>query len=312
MKKIRSYPICFYTWAIFVLFPSCQPKAQSILLPDFNQETVAPPTRLQHVELPALPESFSFAGEEMPLSDPEVRDRLEQALIVYMYSHNNTLTLLKRIPQWKPVIMEILKEEGVPEDFFYLAIAESSLNEYARSSAGAVGMWQFMEAAGKENGLEITKHVDERRDPFLATRKACAYLKKAYQKFGSWTLAAASYNRGMAGLQRALEGQKVNDFYQLFLNPETYRYVFSIAAAKIVSDNPEAYGFFMTEEQKLKPWAFDTIEVTKDIPDLADFAASHQLTYLQLKRYNPWLDGNDYSLKVHGNKTYTIRIPKKK
>ncbi len=254
-----------------------------------------------------MPDNADFAGEKLPLNDHEIRERLVREIEFNVYKPYNTLLVLKRAGRWEDSIKMMLKEEGVPEDFFYLAIAESNLDEYALSSKKALGFWQFLEPTAKQFGLEISEIADERKDPIRAGRASCQYLKQAYEKFGNWTCAAASYNRGMAGLNNALKAQKTENYYDLYLNRETYRYIFRIVALKIILQNPEQYGFFVKPDEKHKPLKYKEIEISKTI-NLTDFAQKYGISYRVLKLYNPWLDSADYSFVPNG-KTYIFRIP---
>lgn len=253
-----------------------------------------------------LPDSLSFAGEPVPMHLTDVRERIDKELHINTYWHNNTIFLMKRANRWLPQMEEILKRNGIPEDFKYLPLIESGLlNDI--SPKEAVGFWQILKSAGKENGLEITKEVDERYDPLKATEAACKYLKKAYKKFGNWTVVAASYNRGMGGMERALENQQVKSYYDLFLNDETSRYVFRILACKEIIEHPSTYGFKVSPKHLYLSEPLKHIEVNQTIPDLIAFAKQHGTNYKLLKRHNPWL--RDERLTVRGKKTYTIALP---
>ena len=254
----------------------------------------------------ALPELLTFAGEEVPLDIPDVRERLDRELHINTYWHNNTIFLIKRAARWLPQIEPILQENGIPNDFKYLTAIEGSfLNE--TSPKEAVGFWQIREDAGKENGLEITKQVDERYDPLKSTVAACKYLRKAYGKFGNWTLVAASYNRGISGLQRAIDNQKVESYYDLMLNDETSRYVFRLLAIKEIIENPSKYGFNIEEEHLYQPEDVKYVEVNESINDLVDFAKQQGVNYKLLKRHNPWLRKEDLTVKK--GKVYQLAIP---
>ncbi len=253
-----------------------------------------------------LPESTSFAGEPVPIEIPDVHERFDKELQINTYLHSNTLFLMKRANRWLPQIDSILKKNGIPEDFKYLPIIESALiNDI--SPKEAVGFWQILKTSGKELGLEITTEVDERYDPIKSTHAACKYLKKAYGKFGNWTLAAASYNRGMSGLEKAIENQDVKSYYDLFLNDETSRYVFRILAIKEIIEHPEKYGFKIKTEHLYQAENYRPIEVTETIKSLVDFANSHGINYKLLKRHNPWL--REEILTVRKGKNYFIAIP---
>jgi len=255
-----------------------------------------------------LPKEMSFAGERVPLDWPDVRERLDRELHINTYWHSSTIFLIKKAHRWLPQIEEILKENGIPEDFKYLTAIESGFDNVV-SPKEAAGFWQILSTSGKEYGLEITREVDERYDPLKATEAACQYLKKAHDKFGNWTSAAASYNRGMAGLQRALDDQKVDSYYDLLLNDETSRYVFRILAAKEIIENPQKYGFNIEKEHLYKEEPIRYVEVTEDIDDLVEFAQEQGINYKLLKRHNPWLRRD--RLNVKRDKTYKIAIPDK-
>jgi len=253
-----------------------------------------------------LPSELYFAGERVPLEIPDVAERLDRELHINTYWHSSTIFLIKQAHRWLPQIEEILKENGIPDDFKYLTAIEGGFAN-AVSPANAVGFWQILSTSGKENGLEITKYVDERYDPLKSTEAASKYLKKAYDKFGSWTSAAASYNRGMAGLQRAMDDQNVNSYYDLLLNDETSRYVFRILAIKEIIEHPEKYGFNINEKHLYDQEKLHYVEVSDDIDDLVVFAQEQGINYKLLKRHNPWLRQDN--LKVKRDKVYRIAIP---
>jgi membrane-bound lytic murein transglycosylase D len=253
-----------------------------------------------------LPEKISFAGEEVPLHITDVRERLDKELQINVYLHSSTLFLLKRAHRWLPAMEEILKEDSIPNDFKYLPLIESGLLN-ATSPKEAVGYWQILASSGKELGLEITKEVDERYDPIKSTKAACKYLKKAYRKFGNWTLVAASYNRGMKGMQDELDNQHVDNYYDLHLNEETSRYVFRLLAIKEIVENPARYGFKLKSEHLYHPEPVRYIEVDESIKDLVTFAQSNGTNYKLLKRHNPWLRQN--RLNVKKGKSYRIALP---
>lgn len=253
-----------------------------------------------------VPENITFAGEPVPMDIPDVYERLDKELQINTYFHSNTIFLIKRANRWLPQIQKILKEYDVPDDFKYLPLIESNLlNDI--SPKNAVGYWQILKDSGKEFGLEITNEVDERYDPLKATEAACKYLKQAYRKFGSWTLVAASYNRGMGGIGRALENQQVKTYYDLFLNEETSRYVFRLLAIKEIVENPLKYGFKINPKHLFQQERLRYIEVDESIKDLVTFARQHDSNYKLIKRHNPWL--RDEKLTVKKNRTYRIALP---
>ncbi|WP_448520537.1 transglycosylase SLT domain-containing protein [Rhodoflexus sp.] len=284
----------------------------ALLTADPEQVEVNPDSlkiKKQYISTFPLPDRLTFAGEVVPMDDPDVRERIERELIQNSYKHSATILILKREGRWRKQISRILKEEGVPEDFFYLAVAESELDEHAQSGVGAMGFWQFMKNTAPAYQLEVSDQVDMRKDPIASTYAACRYLKEAYRKFGNWTLAAASYNRGMTGLDNAVKAQKVNNFYDLYLNRETYRYVMRIIALKLIIENPKDYGFFIEEADKYQPFATRAVQIDTTINDLPQFALDMGINYKILKIYNPWINGSDYKLVVPKGKSYTVALP---
>lgn len=253
-----------------------------------------------------LPEQLSFAGEIVPTDRSDLREQLDKELQINIYFHSNTIFLIKRANQWLPQFEPILKKYEIPNDFKYLPLIESGLLN-AVSPANAVGFWQIIKSAGKENGLEITREVDERYDPIKSTEAACKYFRKAYERFGNWTLVAASYNRGMSGLDRAIQKQKVESYYDLYLNEETSRYVFRLLAIKEIVEHPEKYGFKIDPRHLYLKDSVRYVTVDNTVPDLIDFALANGTTYKLLKRYNPWL--RDDRLTVKRNERYKIALP---
>jgi membrane-bound lytic murein transglycosylase D len=253
-----------------------------------------------------LPEVFFFSEEEVPLEAPDIRERFDKELLVNTYWQSNMMLLLKRANKWFPTIEAILKEEGVPEDFKYLAVIESGL-ENVRSPKGAKGFWQLMPGTAKEYGLEVNTNVDERYHVEKSTRVACAYLMKAKKRFGSWTLAAASYNRGMYGTQRLLDNQLVDNYYDLLLNTETSRYVFRILAVKEIMSHPERYGFIFEDSDLYQPVPVKKIGWDVPIANIAEFAKEKGVNYKVLKIHNPWLIENHLNNK--SRKYYEIELP---
>ncbi len=253
-----------------------------------------------------LPKSMTFAGEAVPLGKADVKERLDRELHINTYWHNNTIFLIKRANRWLPLMEPILEEYGIPEDFKYLTVIESNLmNEI--SPAGAVGFWQFLKPTAKEYGLIVDRDVDERYNPIKATEAAAKYLKRSYEKFGNWTLVAASYNRGMAGVQRALDKQGVNDYYEMYLNSETSRYVFRILAIKEIIENPSKYGFEIKDEHLYQTEPLQYVEVSETIPDLIAWSKEQGTNYKILKRHNPWL--RDDQLRIRSGQSFRIALP---
>lgn len=256
----------------------------------------------------AIPGHLEFAGEAVPLDDPDVRERLDRELHINTYWHTNTILMIKRANRWLPMISDELAKDSIPDDFKYIVAIETNFKNDT-SPRGAVGFWQFVKDAAVEKGLEVTNEVDERYDPVKSTRAAADYLRHAHEKFGSWTMAAASYNRGVTGMIKAIEHQKERDYYKLMLNEETSRYIFRILAAKMVLEDPEKYGFDVQPEHLYEPFQTHGVEVTESIPNLVDWSQQNNITFRQLKRYNPWIQSD--KLTVRSGKTYTIQLPNK-
>ncbi|TXC77037.1 lytic transglycosylase domain-containing protein [Luteibaculum oceani] len=257
----------------------------------------------------ATPKKLDFCGETVPLKLIDVKEKLDRELLVNTYWQSQTMLFLKRSHRYFPIIEQVLKSNGVPEDFKYLALIESGL-EHVVSPAGATGFWQIMKATGKDYGLEINDDVDERYNLVKSTEFACKYLKDAYAKFGSWTMAAASYNMGINGLERSLEKQKVNNYYDLLLNTETGRYLFRILAVKQIMEHPNDYGFNFLDQHLYPQLATKDTVITQPISDLAVFAAEKRINYKILKSLNPWLRSNN--LPVSAGKSYTLKLPTEK
>jgi len=305
-KTLYGYTVLlagFLTIAFFTSYSEETPNEAP--LSDFGATTL--PQTIQSVR---LDKSFDFAGEPLPMDNFDVRERLDRELSVNAYWHSSTLLNLKSSTRYFPVIEKILKENGVPDDFKYLAVAESSLRN-ARSPAGAKGFWQFMKNTGAAYGLEINSEVDERFHLEKATRAACQYLKDYKEKYGSWTLAAAAYNMGGTRLSKELKAQGSDSYYDLNLNEETNRYIFRIVAIKEVLSHPQSFGFYLDNDDFFEPLNdYQTIKVEGSIERLADFAAKYGVSYRMLKVYNPWLISS--KLTNPKGKTYEIRLPKKK
>lgn len=255
-----------------------------------------------------LPEQMSLAGEPVPLDRLDVKEALKKELIVNTYLHSHTIQILKNAPRMFALIEPILKANGIPDDFKYLAVIESRLDPLVVSPAGAAGLWQIMKGTAKELGLEVDTEVDERYHIEKSTQAAADYLNKAYRKFGSWTLAAASYNAGTNMITKQMNIQQQKDYYNLLLGEETERYVFRILALKQIMNHPGMYHFKVSnlhpaeETQKIK--------VDTSIKNWAEFAREQGITYKTLKRFNPWLRKNELHNPHH--KTYEIKIPIKK
>ncbi len=255
-----------------------------------------------------LPEKLDFAGEPVPLQNPDIRERMDRELLVNTYWQSNGLLLFKRANKYFPQIEPLLKKYGLPDDFKYLAVAESGL-EYTSSPVGASGIWHFMKGTGIEYGLEINDYVDERYNLEKATMVAAEYLKKSKEKFGSWTMAAASYNAGVGGMNKQINRQKETSYYDLLLNDETSRYVFRILALKEIMTNPQKYGFNFREKDLYVNIPTYKVKVNTAVEDWAEWVKPYGINYKILKLHNPWL--RDTYLKNSSGKEYFIEIPEK-
>jgi hypothetical protein len=246
-----------------------------------------------------------FAGEEVPLKDNEVKERLDRELQVNAYWHSNTILSMKLSNRHFGEIERILLEEGVPADFKYLPLIESGFRDVV-SPAGAAGFWQFLKGTAASYGLEVNGNVDERYHIEKSTRAACKYLKEAKATLGSWTLAAAAYNCGVAGVQQKMDQQKMTNYYDLLLNQETSRYVFRMLAMKIIYTNPKQAGFQIEAEELYQPYQYSTVVVDTSVSDLATFALERGIKYKELKMLNSWL--RDTNLYNKTRKPYELKI----
>lgn len=306
-KSISLYFMAFITVALFFLFSSYTGEKKS---DTDNSASVTSSTKLpQVVKSIDLDKEFSFAGEIVPTENFDVSERLDRELLRDAYWHSSTVLSIKRAKRFFPVIEKILKEEGIPEDIKYLAVAESSLSN-AVSPAGAKGVWQFMKGTGKEYGLEVNNEVDERYHLEKSTFAACKYLNSLYNKFGNWTMVAAAYNMGGNGLASESKTQRSNNYYDLNLNQETSRYIFRILSIKEIMSQPEVYGFYIDDKDKYAPLdKYEEVETSEYVKNWGDFAKKHNTTYRMIKVYNPWLVSNALSNKA--KKKYIVRLPKK-
>lgn len=257
--------------------------------------------------LPIVPSELSLFGENIPLNRQDVYESLDREILTNTFWHTNFILILKRSQRIFDIIEPILKEEGVPEDFKYLAVAESSLVPTIKSPAGAVGLWQILESTGKELGLEINDEVDQRYDIELSTRAACKFLKRSFDSLGSWMLVAAAYNGGQARVNKQMSSQYQKSYFDILWAEETARYVFRIAAFKVILDSPSDYGFLLTDDVKYVSYPCRVMMFDGSIADIAQFAIDNGTTYKALKNLNPWLRQN--KLTNAKKKEYKILIP---
>ena len=259
------------------------------------------------VTSPSVPDKISFAGQEIDLTRYDHRERMDREQMSFTYMHSTTMLMLKRANRYFPIIEPLLKANGIPDDFKYLMVIESSLNPIARSPAGAAGLWQFMPATAREFGLEINDNVDERYHIEKATAAACRYFKQAYAKYGDWMAVSAAYNAGQGRISSQLDKQLADHAMDLWLVEETSRYMFRLLAVKEVFGNPQRFGFLLKREHLYPVIPYKEVTVNTEISDLSDFAQKQGITYAQLRDANPWLRGS--SLKNKTGKKYVIHIP---
>ena len=265
-------------------------------------------SELYEIKALKIPEGINFAGEIVPLEKPDIKERLDRELLVNTYWQSNGLLMLKRANKYFPIIEPILAEHGIPDDFKYLAVIESGLQN-VRSGAGASGFWQIMKTTGRENKLEVNDNVDERYNIEKSTKVAAEYLIKAKEKLGSWTLAAAAYNAGNRGVSRRLEAQEVSSYYDVKLPDETERYIFRILALKEIITNPKKYGFVFDKEDLYTVKETRLVKVDTTISNLTLFAKEFGMNYKELKIHNPWL--REHKLNNKSRRLYEIKIPLK-
>jgi membrane-bound lytic murein transglycosylase D len=264
------------------------------------------PENLKTLVLTPVPGKMDFCGEAVPLDDPEVFERMEFEWIAAQHRNTANWIILKRSTRYFPIIEPILKKNKVPDDFKYLAVAESNLANVI-SPSNAEGFWQFLGLTGDAYGLEISKTVDERYDVAKATEAACKYLLDAYSTFKNWTLAAASYNMGQGGLSDEMQVQKQDNYYKLRLNSETSKYLFRIITWKYIIGNPASIGMEWKPEMGQKMPATRTLKISTSINDLVEWSIAQGTDYRMLKYLNPWIRGG--SLEVKGSKTYDLLLP---
>ena len=255
-----------------------------------------------------LPSGLNLAGERVPVEINDIKERMERELLVNTYWQSNGILLLKRVNRYFPILEPLLAKYNLPDDFKFLALAESGFTDET-SSAGAAGIWHFMRTTGKEYGLEINENVDERYNIEKSTKVAAEYLIKAKEKLGSWTLAAAAYNAGNRGVSRRLEAQEVNNYYDVKLPDETERYIFRILALKEIITNPKKYGFVFDKEDLYTVKETRLVKVDTAISNLTLFAKEFGMNYKELKIYNPWL--REHKLNNKSRRLYEIKIPLK-
>jgi membrane-bound lytic murein transglycosylase D len=255
-----------------------------------------------------LPEQVTFAGEPLPLDLFDVSEALDKELLSNTYFHSQTIRLIKLANRYFPQIEPVLRRNLVPDDFKYLAVAESGLTQVV-SPANAVGFWQLLEGTARDYGLEVNREVDERYHVVKSTEVACRYLIESYEKYGNWTMTAASYNAGRKGLDRQIERQKKENYYDLLLNDETARYLYRVVAFKLIFEDPAAYGFDLSKNDLYPEIPSFVVTVDSSVADFADFAEAYGTNYKILKYMNPWL--REAWLTNERGRTYEITLPER-
>ena len=290
--------ILLFLFSIFFLSSSYLNNSDNIHQQGFNSK--------YNVYSVLKPNDLKFADELVPNTSLDVWERLDKELLKNIYWQSNTLLYFKRANKYFPIIEEILAKNNIPDDFKYLALIESGF-EYTVSPSGAAGFWQIMRGTAREYGLEVNYAIDERYNLRKSTEAACSYLRKAYDEFGSWTMAAASYNMGINGVRRKIEKQETNNYFNLHLNDETSRYVFRIIVIKEIMENPRKYGFVFRDNDLYTHPQVKQIRVDSTIDNLYSFAKDHNINYKILKKYNPWLRIS--KLPDESRRVYYIDIP---
>jgi LysM repeat protein len=255
----------------------------------------------------ASPKFIQFAGAKIPLSEFDVLERYDKEILTNIYWQSQTLLMIKRANRFLPTIERILKEQGIPSDFKYVALAESGLQNVV-SPAGAAGFWQFMDKTGKRYGLEINEEVDERYHLEKATYAACQYFKESYNQLKDWSLVAASYNMGIEGVKKQMKAQSIFNYFDLYLNVETARYLFRIIAIKDICENPVKFGFNVSQSDLYFEVPTIKVKVDLSITNLAQWSIDNACNYKLLKLLNPWLRKPFVNVPV--GKTYFISLPK--
>ncbi len=261
------------------------------------------------VTCPDIPQSINFCGDKVDFDRIDMAERLDRELTGTIYGQTMSSLIIKRANRYFPRLIEILKQNRMPEDLIYLAVAESSLDINALSPAKAAGIWQFMASTGKQYGLEVNDDVDERYDPEKETVAACQYLRNAYSKYGNWATVCASYNAGTTRISNELASQQVNTSFDLRLVSETSRYVFRIIALKIFLENPKRFGYRLRSNQLYQPIEYDEVRVNAPVANWTTWAREHGITYAQLRDANPWI--RSIKLPNASGKVYRVKVPKR-
>lgn len=256
-----------------------------------------------------IPSKVQFSGQNISLNRYDMRERFDREQTIIVYQHATSLLILKRANKYFPIIEPILQKNGIPDDFKYLAVIESSLDPRAQSPAQAAGLWQLMPKTAEQFGLEVNEEIDERYHIEKSTEAACKYFKSAYNKYQNWSNVAISYNAGMGRISGELEKQNMEDAFDLYLNTESSRYMFRILAMKQLIENPLKFGYKIENEEYYKLIRTEKVIVNDSISDLRVWAENYGLSYAQLKDFNIWL--RDRKLTNRLKKEYKIEVPDK-
>ena len=290
---------CVIIGGIFFCSHSGQVQTRVAEIPAESQETYFTPAR--------LPEKLDFANEPVPLENFDVRESLDRELLSVANFHSQAMLYLKKTNRYFAIIEPILRRNEIPDDFKFLALAESGFLDKVVSPTGAVGIWQFMKSAAIEYGLEVNDEVDERYHIEKATEAACRFFKNSFAIYGNWTIVAATYNAGITGIGKQESVQNSKNYYDLLLNEETSRYLFRILAYKLVIGDPLKFGFKVSEEEKYPIIPVSEVTVTGSVKNFTEFARTNKINYKLFKQFNPWL--KQTYLKNPRKKTYTFKIP---
>ena len=283
--------------AIFLFAPARHACAQGLFRPKEGN---------MHVCAPAVPSYVVFAGDTIRFDTPERYERMDREMLAFTHMHSTSLLMLKRSKRCFSEVEPVLREKGLPDDFKYLMVIESNLDPKALSVSGAAGLWQFTKGTAHDYGLEVSTEVDERYNPEKETLAACEFILRAYSLFHDWITVAASYNCGIQGMERRVEEQRRSSAFDLWMPEETNRYIYRILAAKMLFENPAAFGFEMPEcypARKIR----QSVTVSEPVPSLVDFAEKYGVSYAELKRANLWLRSDKLTNK--NKRSYTILIP---
>jgi len=303
LKRTKRMSLCFKNLCTWILSVLC---AWFFFLPDSYAGTLKPADFPSLVASLRIDTPLDYCGERVPMDRQEIRERLEKELLLTLWDRAQVILWLKRSRRYLPHIEKMLRKNRMPEDLKYVAIAESALRAHAGSRKGAIGFWQFLAGTGRKYGLVVNRNIDERRNIFASTAAATKYLKKLYEEFGSWTLAAAAYNMGEEGLMAEILEQDTDNYYHLYLPLETQRYVFRILSVKLIFSDPKKYGFFLTDKDYYPPLTFDRIKVDcfKAVP-IRIIGRAAKTSFKIVKDLNPEIRGHFLARGRH-----TILIPK--